>query len=82
MASNAGTMIHCHLVGEHPAELRVFDLVGQSVATLPIVPSTSGARTVTWSGADDEGHPLASGVYLVQLVQGRYTQASKLLLVR
>ena len=35
-----------------------------------------------WHGADEQGQPLASGVYLVRLATGNRVQRRKILLLR
>jgi hypothetical protein len=57
--------------------LKVFNLLGGTVATLLNAPVTSGAHQVTWN----TGH-LAGGIYVCRLQTGEYDTARKLALRR
>ena len=48
-------------------ELSVFDVRGALVERLVQDTRAAGQHTVTWSGLDDRGREVASGVYLVRL---------------
>jgi hypothetical protein len=50
--------------------LRVFDLAGRLVRTLVSGVEAAGLRRLVWDGADDGGHQVRSGVYIVKL-EGR-----------
>jgi len=47
--------------------LDVFGLTGRRVRTLVRAWHAAGAHTVTWDGADDAGHLLSSGLYILRL---------------
>jgi hypothetical protein len=52
------------------ASLAVFDPAGRRVRSLAPGGLGSGTHRVPWDGTDDLGHPVAAGVYLVQLRYG------------
>ena len=63
--------------------VEVFDLRGRRVRTLLRGPLTGGLRHgLTWDGRDDDGHGLASGVYLVRVRSGERSACRKVALVR
>ncbi|MDD3642207.1 MAG: FlgD immunoglobulin-like domain containing protein [Candidatus Krumholzibacteria bacterium] len=46
--------------------LRIFDVSGKVIDTIPIGQIVAGTRTVLWDSRMRDGHPLTSGVYFVQ----------------
>jgi len=62
--------------------LRVFDLTGRVVRTLVEESATRGFRTVVWNGRDQNGLPVASGLYLVELRAADFHQMRKLMLLK
>ena len=79
---NSETAISWFLLKPGPARLEVFSLTGQPVAVLQQGPLQAGRHRVHWDGRDDEGRPLASGVYLYRLVTGEGVLTRKLTLLR
>jgi hypothetical protein len=82
---NPSTVIEYTLASSHNdavVKLEVFNLLGQKVSTLIDEPQPAGTYRVTWSGADDSGRPLASGVYVYRLHAGPFTSMKKMLLIR
>ena len=62
--------------------MEVFALTGQRVAVVHHGPKKAGVHQAHWDGRDSKGRPLASGVYLYQLVTNESVQARKLTLLR
>ena len=81
---NSGTAIRFALPPEAgEAELAIFNLLGQKVATLFAGRRLWGEQVVRWDGRDDRGRPLASGVFLCRLrTEEGEMETRKLLLVR
>ena len=50
-----------------PVRLELFSVTGQRVATLHQGPQQAGSHRLRWEAQDDEGRPLASGIYLYRL---------------
>jgi glucose/arabinose dehydrogenase len=64
------------------ARIEVYDVRGRRVRVLASSAS-SDARSVTWSGTDDAGQELASGVYFARLlIEGRVMANQRVVLVR
>lgn len=76
------TRLQFQVPAEGIAELDVFDVRGSRVALLHRGPLSAGRHEVTWSGLDDQGRAVASGVYWVRLVQGGRTDVKTVLRLR
>ena len=65
-------------------EIIIYNIKGEKVRELPIVtPSPSHTLSITWTGTDDSGKPVSSGVYLYQLKVGnKFSQTRKMLLLK
>ncbi len=74
---NAETTIRYYLPGAQFAEISIFNIVGQKVATLVSGQMSAGFHDVHWSGSD-----LASGVYLYQLKAGGAVETKKMVLLK
>ena len=79
---NSETVISWFLLRPGPARVEVFSLTGQRVAVLHHGPKKAGMHRVHWDGRDDDGSPLASGVYLYRLSTAESVQTRKLTLLR
>lgn len=79
---NGGTQIQYSLDRAGSAELAVFDLAGQRLRTLAAGELPDGAATLFWDGRDQQGWPVASGVYLYRLRAGGQNLMRRLALVR
>ena len=79
---NSETVISWFLLEPGPVRLEVFSLTGQRVAVLHRGPEKPGLHRLHWDGRDDEGRPLASGVYLYRLVTAEAVSTRKLTLLR
>ena len=79
---NSGTVISWFLLEPGLTRLEVFALTGQRLAVLHQGPKKSGVHRVHWDGRDEQGRPLASGIYLYRLVTAESVQTRKLTLLR
>ena len=79
---NSRTVIPWFQLRSGPARLEVFALTGQRVAVLHVGPREAGMHRLRWDGRDDQGRPLASGVYVYRLVTAGAVQTRKLTLLR
>lgn len=64
------------------ARLDVYDIRGRRVATLTNAHSTAGWHEMTWSAHDGQGHPVASGMYLLRLESDAGAVVRKLTVTR
>lgn len=85
---NPSTTIAFDMPAAGRAELRVFSMLGQEVATVVTGPVAAGRATVTWNARDGAGRPVASGLYFYRLTvvdqTGRelFRSVRKMVLVR
>jgi len=64
------------------ASLKVFNIMGQQVATLVNQQLSAGRHTVRWDATNEAGLKVASGLYVYQLEVNGFTQSHKMLLLK
>ena len=79
---NSGTVITWFQLQPGSARLEVYALTGQRVAVLQEGPRKAGVHRLRWDARDDQGHLLASGVYVYRLVTAEGAWTRKLTLLR
>lgn len=80
---NPCTTLEFSLPEARKVNLAVYNLRGQRVRTLCRRENrAAGEHAVTWRGDDDQGHPLAGGVYLVRLEAGDVSSVQRVALVK
>ena len=62
--------------------LRVYNLLGQEVATVVNGDLSAGVHTVTWDGSNDGGAQVSSGIYFYRLVAGDEIATRKMMLLK
>lgn len=62
--------------------IRIVDLGGRQVKTLVNGLREPGRGSVTWDGSDEQGHRVASGVYLCLMEADGFRQTRKLVVIR
>lgn len=83
---NPSTTIH-FAVGEVPGGLptvniRIYDITGREVRTLVNEPLLPGTYSVVWDGTDNQGQPVAGGVYIYRMVAGDFVTSRKMMLIK
>jgi len=80
---NPSTVVTFKLPREAPVKLEVFSLLGQRVKVLVESQYEAGVHQVVWTGVDDWGSKVPSGVYFCRLVSGKnIVQTRKMLLTK
>jgi len=79
---NPITTIEYEVSAPVQVRLQVFDLRGRLVRTLVDQRLGAGHHRVQWTGADDRGQELASGVYIYRLEAGTFRQTRRMTLAR
>ncbi len=79
---NPRTEIRFSLDRPRNLALTIYDVAGRRVRVLASGRFEPGAHQVAWSGRDDRGHTMPSGVYLLRMDSEGYRSAMKLVLVR
>ena len=79
---NPTTTIRFGLPGAAQVELAIYNIVGQKVKLLVRGYYQAGDHEVEWQGTDDEGRPVASGVYFYRLTSEGVNETRKMLLLK
>jgi hypothetical protein len=61
--------------------LRIYDSAGRLVRTLVNGYEPPGTRTVSWLGENDQGQPVASGIYFYKLSTPSFSKTKKMILL-
>ena len=65
-----------------PASLAIYNAIGQRVRRWDLRRLPPGFHQLAWDGRDQQGRATASGVYLVRLAAGDFSQVRKIMLLR
>jgi hypothetical protein len=84
---NPSTTISYGLPMQATVQVRIFNMLGQEIATLVDGPQPGGSYSIGWNGKSNAGHAASSGVYVYQLeaktADGKtITSVKKMLLLR
>lgn len=79
---NPRTRLRYELPTPGHARLQIFDLRGRLVRTLVDEPRPAGPGVVDWSGADEAGRPVPSGIYHARLTAAGATVSYKMSLLK
>jgi hypothetical protein len=79
---NPETIIPYTVANEGLVSLRVYNTLGQQVATLVNDAHSAGYYRVVWDGRDAFGRTVASGIYMVRMVTADYVRVNKILLLK
>ena len=78
---NPETTIKYQLSAPAEVTLRIFNLLGQEVATLVDKQQAAGVYAVKWDGKDQFGREVASGIYIFQIKAGDSFKMSRRMLL-
>ena len=79
---NASTLIPFRLGATGRVRIDIFNLLGQRVRRLLDERRAPGLHKVRWSGTDDRGSPVSSGLYFYRLTTGDVAETRRCMLVR
>ncbi len=79
---NPDTRIDFDLPQSSKTALAVFNVLGRKVRTLIDGQLPAGSHTVVWDGRQDDGNPVASGIYLYRLETQTGTLTRKMMLLK
>lgn len=73
-----------NVISAHDGRMRleIFDVAGQKVRLLALLPAASGTFQAVWDGRSDAGFPVSSGVYFYRLRVGNRAESRRMLLLR
>lgn len=80
---NPHTTVSFFLAKSGPVQLAVFDMKGSLVKTLYADENLlAGPHEMVWSGKDNSGQPVGTGVYLCRLRSGDFTASRRMTLIK
>jgi hypothetical protein len=79
---NPRTEIHFALPRAQEVQLRIYDVEGRLVRTLVAEPRQAGRHAVVWSGDNDRGERVASGLYFYRLTTEESSLTRKMMLLK
>ena len=79
---NPTTTIHFDLPARTDVRLSVYEISGRRVATLASGSMEAGSHQIVWTGRDDHGRPVSSGVYFYRLEAGEKALTKKMVLLK
>jgi len=68
--------------GEKQASLMIYNVLGQRVRLWNLSHLRPGFHQFAWDGLNQQGHAVASGVYLLRMAAGEFQQVQKMMLLR
>jgi len=79
---NPSTSISYALNKDSWVTLRVYNTLGQEVATLVNGFQSAGYNSVTWHGTDELGEVVSSGIYFVRMMTGDIVSTQKMMFAK
>ncbi len=79
---NPSTTISFDLPEDVNVRVDIFDVAGRKIRALVNEPKIAGSYGVIWNGNDDNGRPVASGLYVYRIQAGDFAQSKKLLFMK
>jgi hypothetical protein len=79
---NPETTIRYQVAQPAQVTIKIYNLLGQQIATLRDDYQPAGRYAIQWNGTNDSGAPAASGVYFYQMKAEKFVQVRKMALVR
>ncbi len=79
---NPSTTVEYSLPKASSVKMTVYNMAGEQVAVLVDGFQQAGLHKVTWSGTDDFGRPLNSGVYLYKLQADHMSVSKKMIMMK
>ncbi|MBI9031834.1 T9SS type A sorting domain-containing protein [bacterium] len=79
---NPQTTISFNILKAGFVSLTVYNILGQKVTSLINAFKETGDHQIVWKGLDDNGHDVASGVYLYRIQVGKESKTKKMILMK
>jgi hypothetical protein len=79
---NPATTIRYEVAPAQNVVLAIFDVNGSLVRSLDAGPRSQGVHEKRWDGRDNQGRPVASGVYYARLTGQQQTLTRKIVLLK
>ena len=62
--------------------MKIYNTLGEEVATLVNEFQTAGYKSATWNGRNDAGSTVASGIYIYRLTTGNVVKSEKMMFMK
>jgi hypothetical protein len=79
---NPSTIITYSIPENARVKIEIFNILGQRVASLFNQDQIAGTHSIAWNAQDDRGQKISSGVYLLKMQAGTFSQVKKMLLTK
>lgn len=79
---NPATNIEYAVAHHDHTTLKIFNVLGQEIATIVDEPTAPGFYSATWDGRDQSGNIVTSGIYFYQLRAGNFSSVKRMLLLK
>ena len=79
---NPTTTIDYNLARSSHVSLTLYDILGRRIRQLIDTEQSSGSQSAIWDGTDDDGNPVAGGIYFYRLRAGDFGETKKMLLLK
>jgi hypothetical protein len=79
---NPSTIVTYSIPVNSRVKIEIFNILGQRVASLFNQDQIAGTHSIAWNSRDDRGQRVSSGVYLLKMQAGTFSQVKKMLLTK
>jgi parallel beta-helix repeat protein len=79
---NPATTLEYDLPGNCYVTIKIYNILGQTVATLVNAQKEAGRYKINWDGQDKDGEKVSTGIYFYRIKAGDFEETRKLLLVK
>jgi hypothetical protein len=79
---NPATTLEYDLPGDCYVTIKIYNILGQTVATLVNEQKEAGRYKINWEGKDKAGEKVSSGIYFYRINAGDFEETRKLLLIK
>jgi hypothetical protein len=79
---NPSTVIRYEVPVQHRIVLSIYNVLGTKIKTLLSKIKEPGTHEIEWSGKNEQGNPVPSGIYLYRLEAAQFSTVRKMILVR
>ncbi len=79
---NPSTTISFSIQNDNEVELSIFNIKGQHITSIINEHLTKGKHLIVWTGCDQNGHQVSSGIYFYKLKVGNKESVKRMLLLK
>ena len=79
---NPFTTLRYDLPKDEFVSITIYDLLGNVINNLVNTNQSSGYRSVQWNATNNQGQPVAAGVYFYSIEAGKFRQTKKMILLK